>query len=231
MIVQACINGARAASFHPALPLTADAMARDGAACIGAGATELHLRPRGPDGRESPAPASMDVTMLSGRRVCLGTLIGVSTGADVRRTLACIGAWSELPDYASVNLEEPDARAVMLSLDVGKRAFRIMVEVSERDSGQAQPRPSASGQGRNAAAHPAARSRRDGLGLRGPRGGTPLVHSRGPGGRQRVAGRRNRVRQRPFGHYRDRDVQQAKALARVTVWPTFHPGNIVRQRR
>ncbi len=38
MIVQACINGARATGFHPALPLTTDAMARDGAACLAAGA-------------------------------------------------------------------------------------------------------------------------------------------------------------------------------------------------
>jgi uncharacterized protein (DUF849 family) len=44
MIVQACLNGLREPSFHPALPLTPDAMARDGAACVAAGAAELHLR-------------------------------------------------------------------------------------------------------------------------------------------------------------------------------------------
>ena len=43
MIVQACINGARPAAFHPALPLTAEAMARDATACVAAGAAELHL--------------------------------------------------------------------------------------------------------------------------------------------------------------------------------------------
>jgi uncharacterized protein (DUF849 family) len=36
MIVQACINGARDVDFHPALPLTVDAKARDGASCADA---------------------------------------------------------------------------------------------------------------------------------------------------------------------------------------------------
>jgi uncharacterized protein (DUF849 family) len=48
MIVQACMNGAR--DFHPALPLTVEATARDGASCVAAGAAELHLHPRGPTG-------------------------------------------------------------------------------------------------------------------------------------------------------------------------------------
>ena len=161
MIVQACINGARAFDFHPALPLSADRMACDGAACVAAGAAELHLHPRNLDGRESLAPATMDATMLAARRACPGTLIGVSTGAwiegDERRTLACIDGWNELPDYASVNLGERDAPAVMerlrqrgigieaglasvadaerlVALDGGRRSLRILIEVSEQDT-------------------------------------------------------------------------------------------------
>jgi len=164
MIVQACINGARASDFHPALPLSADTMASDGAACVAAGAAELHLHPRNLDGRESLTPATMDATMHAMRRACPGTLIGVSTGAwiegDERRTLACIGGWTELPDYASVNLEEPDAPAVMerlrqrgigieaglasvadaerlVALDGARRCLRIMVEMSEQDTSEA----------------------------------------------------------------------------------------------
>ncbi len=117
MIVQACINGARDPAFHPALPLTPDAMARDSAACVAAGAAEVHLHARGPDGRESLTPAAMDATVRAVRRACPGTLIGVSTGAwierDEKRTLAAIDGWRELPDYASVNLSEPDAPAVI----------------------------------------------------------------------------------------------------------------------
>src|ERR1017187_8512477 len=110
MIVQACLNGARPAGFHPSLPLTAETLARDAAACVAAGAAELHLHPRGSDGRESLAPAVMDATVPAVRLACPGTLVGVSTGAwiegDADRTLACIGGWCELPDYASVNLSE-----------------------------------------------------------------------------------------------------------------------------
>jgi uncharacterized protein (DUF849 family) len=160
MIVQACINGARAAGFHPALPLTAHAMARDGAACIGAGAAELHIHPRGPDGRESLGPSTMDATLLTVRRACPGSFIGVSTGAwieaDASRTLAAIDSWRELPDYASVNLMEPEAPAVMerlrrrgvgieaglasvddaerlAALKPGAQALRILVEMSEQN--------------------------------------------------------------------------------------------------
>jgi uncharacterized protein (DUF849 family) len=114
MIVQACINGARPRDFHPRLPLDAQAMANDAAACVAAGAAELHIHPR-IDERESLA--AVDATVLAVRRACPGTLIGVSTGAwienDVERTRVAIGAWKELPDYASVNLSEVDAPAVM----------------------------------------------------------------------------------------------------------------------
>jgi uncharacterized protein (DUF849 family) len=160
MIVQTCINGARSADFHPQLPLDADAMARDGVACVAAGAAELHVHARGLDGRESLAPAAMDRTMLALRRACPGTLIGVSTGAwienDDQRTLAAIAGWTELPDYASVNLSEEAAPEVMQSLrqrgigieaglasitdaerlvrlDNGRQVLRILIEMSEQE--------------------------------------------------------------------------------------------------
>jgi len=160
MIVQACLNGARPVAYHPALPLTAAAMATDAAACVAAGAAELHLHPREPDGRESLAPAAVDATVLAMRRACPGTLVGVSTGAwiedDADRTLACIEGWRELPDYASVNLSEPGAPAVMerlwrrgigveaglanvadaerlVALGLGARALRVLVEIEQQD--------------------------------------------------------------------------------------------------
>jgi uncharacterized protein (DUF849 family) len=160
MIVQTCINGARGAGFHPRLPLDAETMARDGAACVATGAAELHVHARGLDGRESLAPEAMDRTMLALRRACPGTLIGVSTGAwienDDERTLAAIAGWSELPDYASVNLSEEAAPAVMeclrqrgvgieaglasvadaerlVRLDKGSRVLRILIEISEQE--------------------------------------------------------------------------------------------------
>ncbi len=158
------MNGARDVDFHPALPLTAEAMARDGAACIAAGASELHLHVRGSDGRESLTAPAMNATVLALRHACPGTLIGVSTGEwierDEARTTASIDAWDELPDYASVNLGEPAAPAVMeklrrrgigieaglasiadaerfAKLDIGRRVLRILIEISEQDFGAA----------------------------------------------------------------------------------------------
>lgn len=160
MIVQACLNGARAAGFHPALPLTAEAIARDAADCIAAGAAELHVHPRGADGAETLSAEAMDATIFALRRACPGTLIGVSTGAwienDPGRTLDAISGWRELPDYASVNLSEEDAPAVMRQLESmgvgieaglasvadterfvglkpGRSVLRILIEISEQE--------------------------------------------------------------------------------------------------
>lgn len=164
MIVQACINGARDAAFHPALPLTPQAMAADCRACILAGAGEIHLHTRGSDGRESLVPEVMDDTMRLVRESVPGTLVGVSSGDWIEksdaRTLAAIAAWRELPDYASVNLSEPAAPAVMQALSargVGIEAglasvadaerlvgllldrppLRILIEIGEQDFGEA----------------------------------------------------------------------------------------------
>jgi uncharacterized protein (DUF849 family) len=159
MIVQACINGARPADFHPALPLDPEAMARDASASVAAGAAELHVHARDADGQESLAPEAMDRTVAALRRACPGTLIGVSTGAwiekDDLRTLVAISGWRELPDYASVNLSETAAPTVMeslrqrgigieaglasiadaerlASLDHGGRVLRVLIEISEQ---------------------------------------------------------------------------------------------------
>jgi uncharacterized protein (DUF849 family) len=87
-------------------------------------------------------------------------LIGVSTGAwiekDERRTRDSISQWTELPDYASVNLSENDAPAVIRLLNqrgIGVEAglasiadaerfirlgddigtLRVLIEISEQD--------------------------------------------------------------------------------------------------
>ncbi len=117
MIVQACLNGAREAFFHPALPLTAEAIARDAAAAIAAGADELHIHVRDEDGRETLRPEIVDMTIDKLRRACPGTPIGISTGEwiekDDTRRRDFIRNWSVLPDYASVNLVEADCAAVI----------------------------------------------------------------------------------------------------------------------
>ena len=163
MIVQACLNGSRTIGFHQRLPLTSEDIAKDGASCIAAGAAELHLHPRGATGKESLA--AVDTTILSLRRACPGTLIGVSTGAwienDEARTRNCIAQWNELPDYASVNLSERDAPAVIdllrrrgIAVEAGlasvvdaerlvklpghRSVLRILIEIEEQDLGVAR---------------------------------------------------------------------------------------------
>ncbi len=157
MIVQACLNGARPADFHPALPTSPASLAADAAASV---AAEIHLHPRDDEGRETLSPDTVDRTIAAIRRSCPGTAIGVSTGdwieQSLERTLAAIAAWRELPDYASVNLSEPGAPSVMhslrqrglgieavistvaearLILDLRPfiRPWRILIEIEEQD--------------------------------------------------------------------------------------------------
>jgi uncharacterized protein (DUF849 family) len=165
MIVQACLNGARPANYHPRLPLTPIALVAEAEAAVAAGAAELHIHPRDAEGRESLDPGTMDRTLAPLRDALPGTLIGVSTGAwieaDDDRRLACIGAWRMLPDHASVNLSEPGAPAVierllrrgigveaglasaadaqrLAALDLGGRALRVLIEIEEQDPGRAE---------------------------------------------------------------------------------------------
>jgi uncharacterized protein (DUF849 family) len=164
MIVQACLNGARAASFHPALPVTPDAIARDAVAAVAAGAAELHIHARDEAGRETLRPEIVDITIEKLRRACPGTLIGISSGEwiekDDSRRRDFIRNWSVLPDYASVNLNEADCAAVIehlekrgigieagiwtatdaarcLDLSLTARALRLLFEIMQQEQGTA----------------------------------------------------------------------------------------------
>ena len=123
MLLKACLNGARLAGEHPALPLTVEAMAADAVTCVAAGAGAIHLHPRDGDGRESLAVAIVDATVRRVRTAC-GVPVGVATGAwvepDPVRRAALVAAWTE-PDFASVNLSEPGAESVMRTLLAGGR--------------------------------------------------------------------------------------------------------------
>ena len=164
MLVQACLNGARPSGYHPRLPVTPESLAADAAAVVRAGAGEIHLHVRGRDGRESLAPADVDATMAAVRAALPGTLVGISTGAwierDDERRLAFLAGWRELPDYASVNLSEPGAPAVierlhrlgvgveaglaeaadaerLVRLDLAGRCLRMLIEINEQELGAA----------------------------------------------------------------------------------------------
>lgn len=164
MIVQACLNGGRPRGWHTALPLSPAHLAADALACVQAGAAEFHLHVRDAAGLETLAPADVDATMAALRAAVPGSAIGISTGEwierDDDRRLACIAGWSELPDYASVNLAEAGAPAVMaalaargvgieagifglgdlqrlLALSPAPRVLRLLIELFEQDVAQA----------------------------------------------------------------------------------------------
>jgi uncharacterized protein (DUF849 family) len=117
MIVQACLNGARSRDYHPRLPVTVDAIVEEAVDAVAAGAAELHLHVRRPDGAESLAPAAVNATVAALRARLPGTLIGISTGAWIEKDddcrVAMVAGWRELPDHASVNLGEGGAPAVI----------------------------------------------------------------------------------------------------------------------
>jgi uncharacterized protein (DUF849 family) len=164
MIVQACLNGGHPPSYHPALPTTAQTLVEDGLKVLSVGAGELHLHVRGEGGVESLAPDHVDATIKALRETVPGTLLGISTGAwiekDDDRVLAYVGRWSIRPDYASVNLSERNAPALietlhrrgigveaglgdkkdaerLLILGLDRLALRILVEVGEQDMARA----------------------------------------------------------------------------------------------
>lgn len=119
-LVQACINGARELTQHPRLTADATLAAADAARAVAAGAREIHVHPKGAAGRDSVAPDHVAEWVRALRAACPGIPIGVTTGAwtqpDVERRIAAIEAWTELPDYASVNWHEAGADEVAVAL-------------------------------------------------------------------------------------------------------------------
>ena len=231
-------------------------MARDAADCVAAGAAEVHLHSRGSDGTESLAPAAVDATVLALRRSCPGTLIGLSTGAWIEgnayRTLTCIGRWGELPDYASVNLAEPDAPAVMERLSqrrIGVEAGLASIADAERLAGLASAFPPVSHSDRNRRAgsesgvdrgrryrkrvapcratptHAASRVRQHGVAAGGPGSRAPLLDPRWTRGWQPIAGWRRSIRQPRSGFRCNRSDDRSSIKSRRAIDRRLKPGN------
>lgn len=116
MLLQAALNGDRSKADHPGVPISADELARDAAACAAAGAGAIHMHPRDAEGRERLE--AVDEAVVAVRAACR-LPVGVSTGAwiepDVERRLALVRTWRE-PDYASVNVSEEGWAELMRAL-------------------------------------------------------------------------------------------------------------------
>ncbi|MFI9394330.1 3-keto-5-aminohexanoate cleavage protein [Streptomyces bauhiniae] len=126
--MQVCLNGSRTAADGAQVPLTPDELARSAVEAVAAGATEVHVHPRTPCGRESLSARVVGpvVEALRGRA---GVPVGVTTGAwaepDPAERLERVRSWSVLPDFASVNWHEPGAEELaelLLARGVGVEA-------------------------------------------------------------------------------------------------------------
>jgi uncharacterized protein (DUF849 family) len=117
-MIQCCLNGARAADEHPALPVTPEQLADAVRGAIAAGAGSLHAHARGPDGAESLAPidvaAAVHAIRVASPRAELSLTTGLWIAGDDRMRL--ISGWTERPDLCSVNVSEPGWQDVIALL-------------------------------------------------------------------------------------------------------------------
>ena len=159
-MVQVCLNGSRGAGDGTAVPLTPSAVAESAAAAVAAGATDVHVHPKSPCGRDSLSPGVL-TPVLTALRERVRVPVGVTTGAwaepDPAARVARLRAWTVLPDHASVNWHEPGAEEVAAALlergvgveagiwsgtdgaarfaasPLGPRVLRVLAEVTDPD--------------------------------------------------------------------------------------------------
>ncbi|MGX1268987.1 3-keto-5-aminohexanoate cleavage protein [Streptomyces phaeoluteigriseus] len=175
-MVQVCLNGARGAADGAAVPLSPESLAGSAAEAVAAGATEIHVHPKTPCGRDSLSPRVVAAALDAIRRR-VAVPVGVTTGAwaepDPAVRVARVRDWTVRPDHASVNWHEPGAEelaARLMALGIGVEAgiwsgtdgaarfadsplgpkvLRVLAEVTdpEPDSAEAEARRLLSGLG------------------------------------------------------------------------------------
>jgi uncharacterized protein (DUF849 family) len=129
LLLQACLNGARRRSSHPALPVRPEELACDALACVLGGAADLHVHPQSRDGGDTLDPDVVAETLSAIRRSCPGIPVGVTTGAwaaTKSNSLDLVRSWEVRPDHVSINFHEPGAERL---------ARRCMEEGIQVDAG------------------------------------------------------------------------------------------------
>lgn len=170
-----CLNGPRGAADSAVVPLTPEAMAEEAARAVAAGATNLHVHPKTPCGRDTMSARVVAAT-LEAIRARVPVPVGVTTGAwaepDPAARLARVREWTVLPDHASVNWHEPGAEEVAAALlergvgveagiwsgtdgaarfarsPLGPRVLRVLAEVTDAEAAAESARALLSGLGR-----------------------------------------------------------------------------------
>jgi uncharacterized protein (DUF849 family) len=119
-MLQVCLNGARSRAESAQLPVTPHELAEAAREAVDAGAEDIHLHPKNPDGEDTLEPAHVDAAVAAVRTAVPGVPIGVTTGAwtlpDAGQRAQLVRSWTVLPDHASVNWHEDGAAAVAETL-------------------------------------------------------------------------------------------------------------------
>jgi uncharacterized protein (DUF849 family) len=119
-LLQACLNGRRGPAEHPRIPMLADELAAEAASAWMAGAHSVHVHPRDAHGRQTMAPGLCAEAIAAIRAAAPSVEASVSTAAfidpDVDARVACIHAWTVLPDVASVNFGEDGCERISAAL-------------------------------------------------------------------------------------------------------------------
>jgi uncharacterized protein (DUF849 family) len=164
-VIQVSLNGNRVRSENAAVPFTIKEMAESAREAVAAGAGCIHFHVRTSDGgRESIDPADVGAALQAMRKAVPGTPTGVSTAAwiepDSAKRHRTVGAWTVLPDFATVNFNEPGAAALaellisrgvgveaglpsvlavenLVGSKLGARFLRVLLEPEEQEMGAA----------------------------------------------------------------------------------------------
>jgi uncharacterized protein (DUF849 family) len=139
MLIKACLNGARDAISHPALPQAPAELAKAAQSAVRAGAGAIHMHPRSAQGAQSLEPADIGAAIVAVRAACPGVPVGVSTlftiVPDPAGRAELVASWSERPDFASVNFGEPGTAELcgaLQAIGVGIEAGLDTAEAAEQ---------------------------------------------------------------------------------------------------
>jgi uncharacterized protein (DUF849 family) len=116
VLLKACLNGSHGPAAHPRLPVRPAELAIAARDAVRAGADAIHLHPKDADGADTLDAVAAHDALAAVRAAIPGVPVGITTGAwsvrDPGERVNAVAAWTELPDFASVNWHEPGATAV-----------------------------------------------------------------------------------------------------------------------
>ena len=120
MLLKACLNGPRLTAEHQALPVTPEALARDIALVANAGVGAIHFHPKNSAGFDTLEADDLAAALVAARSARPAVPLGVTTGAwavaDPEERATLVRTWKVLPDFASVNWQEPGTEALTAAL-------------------------------------------------------------------------------------------------------------------